>query len=165
MQEKIHPTVGVLVRSNGEVFVPATKYSKAHWTFGCMDSYGYMVVKINGIRYKVHRLVAGAFLGPNPENKPEVNHLNRIRDDNRIENLSYCTRSENMRDTRANDRVEARGGTHWYEDKKQYKKECDSRRNKTHKEVRFSDGKRRYIPKPEALLLLAIPVSQRIYKG
>ena len=32
--EKVHPTVGVLVRSNGEVFIPATSNSKAHWTFG-----------------------------------------------------------------------------------------------------------------------------------
>ena len=59
---------------------------------------GYLIynLKINSIRYykKAHRLVAEAFI-PNPENKPEVNHINTDKLDNYYKNLEWVTSSEN----------------------------------------------------------------------
>ena len=161
-QEKIHPTVGILVRSNGEVFVPATSNSKAHWTFGHSNGRGYLRVRINGNRYLVHRLVAETFI-PNPDGLKEVDHINRCTYQNDSSNLRWSNRKDNCRNTEHFDRVTLRGGSHWCENKCAYMREYGSRRCKTHKNIMFSDGKRRFVPNSEALLLLAIPVNQRIF--
>ena len=56
---------------------------------------GYLQVTINKKCLMVHRLVALSFI-PNPQNKPQINHINNITSDNRVENLEWCTPQENM---------------------------------------------------------------------
>jgi hypothetical protein len=47
-------------------------------------------------RLSIHRLVAKAFI-PNPENKPEVDHINNDKSDFMACNLQWVTRKENMK--------------------------------------------------------------------
>lgn len=162
MRVKCHPTLGILVCTDGHVMVPATRGRKAHWTFGWKNSKGYLQVSINGKKYYVHRLVAYAFI-KNPCGYKEVDHIDRDPHNNNVTNLRWVSRSGNNRNTARHDRVDARGGTHRYEDETQYNREKSKRLCKTHKNVRFSDGKRRYIPNSEAILLLAIPVKERTW--
>jgi hypothetical protein len=57
------------------------------------DHFGYTRVGIGTNKYQVHRLVAITFI-PNPENKPSVDHINRDRKDNILENLRWATSKE-----------------------------------------------------------------------
>ena len=65
---------------------------------GFVSTSGYKAIDLykNNKRKKfyIHRLVAETFID-NPLNKPEINHINENKLDNRVENLEWCTSSEN----------------------------------------------------------------------
>lgn len=80
---------GLLKGKNSKVRILKTEMSKK----------GYLRVGLTKDgkqkKYLVHRLVAIAFLD-NPNNLPEVNHRNEIKTDNRVENLEWMSRRDNM---------------------------------------------------------------------
>lgn len=64
------------------------------------DSHGYPTFRLSKKsvygRYFGHYLVMLAFVGARPQ-QMDINHINGVKTDNRLENLEYCTRSENIR--------------------------------------------------------------------
>lgn len=73
-----------------------------------LTNYGYQVVNLYAggkpKTLKVHRLVCQAF-HDNPENKPEVNHINENKTDNRACNIEWCTCKQNNNHGTRNERV------------------------------------------------------------
>ena len=61
---------------------------------GSNNGTGYLQTKLNGKNFLVHTIIALCYLGEKPEGK-QIDHINSIRDDNRVENLQYITASEN----------------------------------------------------------------------
>lgn len=57
---------------------------------------GYTRANLNGKDYKIHRLVAIAFI-PNPNNLPEINHKDTNKTNNTVTNLEWCTSSFNQK--------------------------------------------------------------------
>lgn len=112
MEEKIdlkdfmpHP-IGVMVRADGMVYKPSyignngRQYNES-FTYGREKSddpfngHCYKLISYQGTKnIRVHNLVWEAFNGGVPEGF-EVDHINTIRDDNRLENLRLVTKKEN----------------------------------------------------------------------
>ena len=84
------------IKYNKEIILKQTKNNTGYY-------YVYLSEKSKKYPLKVHRLIAHAFI-PNPDNKPFIDHINRKRDDNSINNLKWVNNSENMvnTDTRSN---------------------------------------------------------------
>jgi len=89
-----------IIYDDGRLFNKKTK----NWLKGGVNSEGYVCLDLfhNGKRYgkKFHRLLAEHFI-ENPDNLKEVDHINRIRNDNRLINLRWVDHSENNQNTSA----------------------------------------------------------------
>ena len=83
-------------------------------------SLGYRRVELNRKQYLIHRLIAIAFI-PNPDNKEFIDHINSIRDDNRIENLRWATKTENSHNSKiAITNTSGTKGVYWNKDKNKW---------------------------------------------
>jgi len=87
------------VCENGDVF--SYKKQNSRKLKGCIDSKGYPYIDLrceNGKRKcpKVHRLVATSFID-NPDNKPQINHMDCDKTNNHINNLEWVTNGENQK--------------------------------------------------------------------
>jgi len=99
------------VDTEGNVY--SLNYNKVRKLKGIKNSYGYYQVGLykDGKKkmHKVHRLIAEAFI-PNPENKPEIDHFDRNRVNNTVDNLRWASHSENCLNTKSKNIYKNRNG-------------------------------------------------------
>lgn len=90
-----------MVSNAGNVMtVPKKTHAEGFLLTKSMGANGYQNVHLrkDGVdkRVSVHRLVAIAFI-PNPNSLPEINHIDGDKTNNSVENLEWCTRSDNKK--------------------------------------------------------------------
>jgi len=110
----------------------------------------YIFVKANKKSIYLHRLIAETFI-PNPDNLPVVDHINRDRQDNRIENLRWASLETNAKNSERfhNAEIQVTSRKDWT--------------NEYHKRHRITINKKQYyLPSHIIEHLRAIPKSQRL---
>jgi hypothetical protein len=93
-----HPTFSHLYEASKDGHI---RSSKTHQIISqCQNNEGYMRVTLSNKNFHqtllVHRLIASTFCKKLSDEQMQVNHKNKIRNDNRVENLEWITRSNNV---------------------------------------------------------------------
>lgn len=63
---------------------------------GCIGTHGYRLIRVAGLLRHAHQWVWYWHTGEWPDRAKDIDHINGVRDDNRIENLRLASRSQNM---------------------------------------------------------------------
>lgn len=109
--------------------------SRGKWKAGdvssSVNSLGYCRVKVDGVSYLAHRLAWAFVYGDFPES--DIDHVNGIKTDNRIENLRLATRSENQcnRGKHLNNKSGFKG-VNWNQSVKKWAARCMVNGKRTH---------------------------------
>ena len=142
LEVRNHPELEhVLVREDGYIFVPSNGARKEHWTFGSNTSEGYKSVKIRGKTYRVHLLVARAFIGPKPDGMV-CDHIDRNKANNSWRNLRYTSLSGNRMNCEQVECAFDKYGFHPKDDRSRYQRErlmldCNAKRSHQESSVSY----------------------------
>ena len=157
MEVKIHPILGIAVREDGAVYCSHSRKHTLGWNYGCRNGCGYMLAFINGKRYTVHRIVAETFI-PKQAGMTIVDHIDRDRSNNSVENLRWTDCHGNMVNTSVWDTVETRDGIHSCGNLAKWQKNYRQRKHA----VVFNNGKMRWLDPRVATELLKVPRKERV---
>ena len=140
---KAHPILGCLICSDGHVMLPPTQRSESRYTLGWLGQNGYYYVQIGKKKYYVHRLIIETFIGHIPTGMV-IDHINRIKTDNRLENLRVVSYRENNINSVRHDKSEAKYGITSITDKREYSRRQLLQWRKEHPEKVSEQNKRNH---------------------
>jgi hypothetical protein len=107
------------VRNKKRLNVLKPKPVSKQYGYICYEVY---ISKDGGKQYhkKIHRLVGEAFI-PNPENKSEIDHIDRDPSNNHVDNLRWVTRSENVLNTKIrSDNTSGHKNIYWNKEREKF---------------------------------------------
>ena len=90
---------------------------------GGLNNGGYRQIRVKGVQYMAHRLAWYYIYGVDP--KEQIDHINGLTDDNRIDNLREATHAENMRNQgKQVSNTSGYKGVCWNKEKKKFQAQC-----------------------------------------